>query len=594
MDLNHEDHHAAAEMKIEAMLDMMMEDKECFPQILSSLPPEIARFLNSADFEESCHRSFKELDQDNNGVLNSEELLPLLQQMLHDQFEEHHFAVTHDHSQRLLTVFDTDGNGVLSPSEWLDFAKYVAAYSLLEAQQAEADQEYALEEAKEDSTDPGFLGEGPSVEAILQVLREDRMQLYHDLPTLPKWLQKLFQSEDFEDKMRQHFQSLDEDGAGCVAVRLFAATVSLAQAHSLKVTQSHCQELMRIYDDRGRNAVLSFKEFAEFTEFTFIMSCLLNGTPQAQPEPAEGNEPGEEESEKAVSKADSALMAAQAQIRGMNSEMAWLAQQLDENAPEMEMEMAATGMSQGEAGPSPEEMRGIIQDMRHLQLDLDFCQRKVETLEAEKRELLQVQSRLQAQVRVLQQRTEESEQKLQHQELDMRSMVASDSLSAGPSQLLSAGPSQILEGDPSTLEGVPRGLEKMSRAQAISSLQLLHHELHNERKSREKAERRAEKCLERLHRLMGTVERQRDDMSIMEKRCKAMESIAGDRERRLQEGLHQADSLRTLLRNLSEEPAMGFPKAPTKKPQRGPGGPMGGPLTRQRSAPNALPVVHKR
>eukprot|EP00746_Dinoflagellata_sp_MGD_P167618 gnl/MRDRNA2_/MRDRNA2_98398_c0_seq1.p1 gnl/MRDRNA2_/MRDRNA2_98398_c0~~gnl/MRDRNA2_/MRDRNA2_98398_c0_seq1.p1 ORF type:complete len:590 (+),score=125.49 gnl/MRDRNA2_/MRDRNA2_98398_c0_seq1:107-1876(+) len=587
------DHHvedmSAAEMKVEAMLDMMTKDKQCFPQILASLPPEIAEFLNSSDFAEACHRSFKELDQDGNGVLTNDELLPLLHQMLHDQFEEHHFAVTQDHSKRLMEVFDADGNGVLCLAEWTEFAKYVAAYTLLEAQCA----------GQHASTDPGFHGE-PSVEAILQVLREDRRQLYQDLPTLPDWLRKLFESEEFTNSLRRHYHHHDEEGAGAVHVeRLFPLVASLSQAHPLKVTHSHCQELMRIYDDCSRGH-LSFKEFAEFTEFTFIMSCLLNG-PQANPEDVRKGHTTETvadlggESDQAVSQADSALLAAQAQIRGMNNEMAWLAQQLDENAPEVDMEMGGTGMSQVGETPSPEEMRGIVQDMRHLQLDLDFSHRKVESLEEEKRELLQVQTRLQNQVRALQQRTEESEQKLQHQELDMRSMVTSDSLSAGPSQLLSAGPS-ILEGDPSTLEGVPRGLEKMSRAQAISALQLLHHELDKERKAREKAERRAQKCLERLHRLMGTVERQRDDMSIMEKRCRAMESIAGDRERRLQEGLSQADSLRTLLRNLSEEPAVGFqrPQAGQKKQQRGPAGPLGGPLTRQRSAPNSLPVVHKR
>lgn len=587
--VDHHDDMTAAEMKVEAMLDMMTKDKQCFPQILASLPPEIAEFLNSGDFAEACERSFTELDQDQNGVLSNEELLPLLHQMLHDQFEEHHFSVTHDHSKRLMDVFDADGNGVLCLSEWTEFARYVAAYTLLEAQ---CHQEHG-------SADGGFGGE-PSVEAILQVLREDRRQLYQDLPTLPDWLQKLFESEEFTNSLRRHYHHHDEEGTGVHVERLFPLTVSLSQAHPLKVTHSHCQELMRIYDDCNRNK-LSFKEFAEFTEFTFIMSCLLNG-PQAHPEDMRKGHMSEsvadlgDEPAQAVSQADSALLAAQAQIRGMNNEMAWLAQQLDENANEVDMEMGGTDMSQVGETPSPEEMRGIVQDMRHLQLDLEFSNRKVESLEEEKRELLQVQSRLQAQVRALQQRTEESEQKLQHQELDMRSMVTSDSLSAGPSQLLSAGPSQILEGDPSTLEGVPRGLEKMSRAQAISALQLLHHELDKERKAREKAERRAQKCLERLHRLMGTVERQRDDMSIMEKRCRAMESIAGDRERRLQEGLLQADSLRTLLRNLSEEPAVGFqrPQGGQKKQQRGPAGPLGGPLTRQRSAPNSLPVVHKR
>lgn len=581
--------HDAVARKMEALLDMMMEDRECFPHILENLPQEVADSLNSKEFAQSCSRSFAELDKDGNGVLSSDELLPVLKLMLSEQFEEHHIhrVATDEHAQRLMSTFDVNGNGVLSLDEWIGFAKYVAAYHMLEAEAERENEEYM----REHSADPGYQ-HGQSVDAILQMLREERSQLYQDLPVLPDWLRSLFEHEEFQMMLQQKFEDLKEEGSVTVdALRLIPVIVSLSQAHPLQVTEIHCQELLRIYDDHD-SGQLSCKEFAEFTEFTFIMTCLVDGSQAAGIEAIE-EIPGEEDQVvSTVSQADDALLNAQAQIRGMNSEMAWLANQLEETAPEMEM------ANMPEDAPSPEEMRSIVQDMRHLQLDLDFSNKKVEALQVEKQELLQIQNRLQAKIRTLEQRFEETEQKLQHQELDMRSMVAaSESLSAGPSQLLSAGPSQILEADPSTLEGVPRGLEKMSRAQAIAALQLLHHEMAQERKAREKAERRAQKCLERLHRLMGTVERQRDDMSIMEKRCKAMESIAGDRERRLAEGLHQADSLRTLLRNLSEEPGGGFPKAstgPVRKPNRGPGGPLGGPLTRQRSAPNSLPVVHKR
>lgn len=546
------------------------------------LPQDIVELITSPHFVDACKQSFTELDLDGNGVLTYDELRPVLQEMLSHEFEGHHVKVTDGDCKRLMDVTDTDGNGVLSLDEWMDFAKYVAAYTLIEAEAHYHNE--ALPSPEE-----------PSVEAVLQVLREDRIQLYQDLGVVD-WLRNLFDQSDFKNQLRQKFRSVNVAGSPASAAKLIPVIVALGQGRSLQVTRHHCEELLRVFDDglpRNPDRVMSLKEYTEFTEFTFIVTCLLHKH-QAPSKAATSSEP--ELSGRAASEAESALLNADRQIQGMKNEMTWLSQQLDDNAPEiqaeMQLDLSGTDMSQA---PGPEEMRTMVQDMRHLQLDLDFSNRKVEELKKEKRELLDAQTKLQAQLRSLQQRSEETEQKLQHQELellDMQSMVNDSTMQS--SQMASTDHSQILE-ETSSLEGVPRGLEKMSRAQAITALQLLHHELHKERKAREKAEKNGQKCMERLHRLMGTVERQRDDMSTMEKRCRAMESMAGDRERRLQEGLMQADSLRSLLRNLSEEPAAGFAATgPLRKPQRGPGGPLKGSMTRNRSAPHNLPSVQKR
>lgn len=77
---------------------------------------------------QDCIEKFEAIDQDKSGQLESQELYPVILELA----EEHPLAIGEEHCERLLEIFDKDGNGVLEMHEFIDFVKFIFTMSYLE------------------------------------------------------------------------------------------------------------------------------------------------------------------------------------------------------------------------------------------------------------------------------------------------------------------------------------------------------------------------------------------------------------------------------------------------------------------------------
>lgn len=87
----------------------------------SKVPRQLQVRMIGKDFQEQCNKRFDVLDRDGNGILTAEELLPITIEIAAECGK----AVTHEHCSRLLTIFDTDCDGVLSRAEFLEFVQFL-------------------------------------------------------------------------------------------------------------------------------------------------------------------------------------------------------------------------------------------------------------------------------------------------------------------------------------------------------------------------------------------------------------------------------------------------------------------------------------
>lgn len=82
----------------------------------------------SKGFSDKCNNRFDVLDRDGNGKLTADELLPITLEIA----AEHGKAVTYEHCRRLLAIFDTDADGVLSRVEFLEFVQFLHLMQVLD------------------------------------------------------------------------------------------------------------------------------------------------------------------------------------------------------------------------------------------------------------------------------------------------------------------------------------------------------------------------------------------------------------------------------------------------------------------------------
>ena len=80
-------------------------------------------------------RLYDAFDTDGNGVLTPDELFPVIEEMV-----EVPWAVTMEHCNRFVEIFDENGDGVIGLDEFATFCQFVALISYLEWQRMEAEE----------------------------------------------------------------------------------------------------------------------------------------------------------------------------------------------------------------------------------------------------------------------------------------------------------------------------------------------------------------------------------------------------------------------------------------------------------------------
>jgi Ca2+-binding EF-hand superfamily protein len=245
--------------QIQDLLAYLKQKAAMIDDILPFLPPELNEDLMSYDFERHCMEDFKELDKANSGVLEPKELIPVI---LHLS-KGHHLALEFDHVMEFVQIFDTKKNGVLTPSEFVNFCRFMIVIGYLESEEGRA-----VVEAVDVSAGARQVNE------LLETLEKDRNAIHKVVPLLPAEVYDDVTSDSFMKDCQDRFAALDKDKSGTLEPEeLYPVIVELSQAHPYAIDIEHCKKFTKIFDIVG-NGVIMKDEFVDFVRFLVIMNYM--------------------------------------------------------------------------------------------------------------------------------------------------------------------------------------------------------------------------------------------------------------------------------------------------------------------------------
>jgi chromosome segregation ATPase len=218
------------------------------------------------------------------------------------------------------------------------------------------------------------------------------------------------------------------------------------------------------------------------------------------------------------------IVALQQEIATLNQQMAHLFTELTFARTEL-AQHAEKNESASELAQVPE----LLQDMRHLQLDLEYHQQKLDQVLEENRQLQTENKQHKEQELLFVQQQDEQQQELRHMEIEL-SMRGNGSTMSKP------------DGDPAKEAELRKDVQAKEGLLTMS-----HYELHKEKLARQRAEQRAAKLRDRLEKLMKVVEHQRDAVRQLEGRALSAEAQANDRTSKLKIASNQVSRLQQLL-----------------------------------------------
>mmetsp|Transcript_87118 Transcript_87118/g.198852 ORF Transcript_87118/g.198852 Transcript_87118/m.198852 type:complete len:350 (-) Transcript_87118:167-1216(-) len=192
-------------------------------------------------------------------------------------------------------------------------------------------------------------------------------------------------------------------------------------------------------------------------------------------------------------------------------------------------------LKQGEVGD-------LLADVRHLQVDLEYHQTKLDSVLEEKSLMLGELSRLQQEILEARRLVEDKDQALKHQEIDLKT---EQSKTRFP-QVRGAG-----------LEELQKGLAALREEVKTKDGALLfaHLELHKERKLREKYEEKTNKLSDRMQKLMLIAENQRKEITKLERIGLSKDQQMEKKQRQHAEAHARANHLHSVLSSNSRPSA---------------------------------------
>ena len=247
------------DMAIEGMLAKLEEGKDALFEIMSMLPPDLGEYLDSSEFQMTCHEQFDGLDEDRSGSLTVDELYPVIAELAGTR----EWVVTEDQCTRFANLFDEDGNGDISKSEFVSFMQY--AFAMLHCEQQRLAAEAQEEEEQE------IIEGDAAIEGLLAKLETGKDALFEVMSMLPPDLAEHLDSSEFQLTCHAQFDGLDADGSGSLTIdELYPVIASLAGTREWIVTEQQCTRFAKIFDEDG-NGDISKSEFVGFMQFAFAM-----------------------------------------------------------------------------------------------------------------------------------------------------------------------------------------------------------------------------------------------------------------------------------------------------------------------------------
>ena len=119
--------------KVSRMIKEIRDDKAMVAQYMAQLPADVSSVLSSPAFGISCREKFDALDLNNSGVLEPEQLIPIIVELSHG----HKWALTEQHVIDFTALFDVKENGVIDREEFRELCTFVAVMRYLDSLAAE-------------------------------------------------------------------------------------------------------------------------------------------------------------------------------------------------------------------------------------------------------------------------------------------------------------------------------------------------------------------------------------------------------------------------------------------------------------------------
>mmetsp|Transcript_29901 Transcript_29901/g.68937 ORF Transcript_29901/g.68937 Transcript_29901/m.68937 type:complete len:1138 (-) Transcript_29901:118-3531(-) len=243
-------------------VQMIEEDRERLWDILPFLPEWLVEQLGSTAFQNDALKQFDELDTNKSGVLEPEELIPVVIQLS----QASHLSVNIDKCKQFLHIFDVHKNGVIMRDEFVDFVQFLTVMNFLD---------FTPEGQKVQETSKHVKVEG-KMSDWLDLLEQDKKFL----PEVMKHLPRVFVDEVTGSRFKQvcigAFASLDQTRTGVVPTsKLFPLIRQLCEVHPFKdmVTVEHFSDMAAFFD-KERAGVIATADCVSFAQYVVVMAYL--------------------------------------------------------------------------------------------------------------------------------------------------------------------------------------------------------------------------------------------------------------------------------------------------------------------------------
>jgi chromosome segregation ATPase len=305
---------------------------------------------------------------------------------------------------------------------------------------------------------------------------------------------------EMEDKAAQQADNKKDEQLALLREQL--AILGDELGHAAKRERDNKREIQRLKEEASREPEVSSRAKEECARLRSQVAAMQSEIANARTQAAAGRA-GED--------------TAYQQIAGLNTQLASLYAELAVARVGTQKKALVEDAAAGDADPAeaPRQAKKIAElmsDIRHLQLDLQYHQQKLEKVLEEKTQLASDLEKCQTKLSKAMVDNEELDQMQKHQQVDLDRMQA---------QLIMLGGGDSSGGEAKdTVADAKDTLADALRTELAakdSALVMAHYELQKEKLMRDRLEQKNLKLLERMQKLMMVVETMRKDSAGLER-----------------------------------------------------------------------------